>query len=43
MVAKLTDWKKKREVITKKRNLKTGVYIQANLTKKEREIQRKLR
>ena len=43
VVAKLTGWKEKSEVMTKKRNLKTGVYIEDDPTKKERETQSRLR
>ena len=43
MVAKLTGWKEKSEVMTKKRNLKTGVHIEDDPTKKERETQSRLR
>ena len=43
IIAKLENWKDKREVMRRKRELKTGVYIEDDLTWKEREMQRKLR
>ena len=43
VIAKLENWKDKREMMTRKREFKTGVYIEDDLTWKEREMQRKLR
>ena len=42
-MAKLTDWKEKKGIMTKKRGLKAGVCIEEDLTKNEREIQSRLR
>lgn len=43
VVAKLGNWEDKRAVMRKKRELKAGIYIEDDLTREEREVQRKLR
>lgn len=43
VVAELDSWDQKREVMSKKKNLKTGIWIEDGLTKEEREIQKQLR
>lgn len=43
IIATLEDWQQKREVTTKKKDLKRGIWIEDDLTWKEREIQKKLR
>lgn len=43
MLAELESWEQKKEVMEKKKNLEKSVRIEDDLTKKEREIQEKLR
>ena len=43
VVVKLKERMSKKQIMTKKENLKTGVYIDDDPTRKEREIQGKLR
>ena len=43
VVAKLGNWEDKRTVMRKKKELKAGIYIEDDLTREEREVQRKLR
>lgn len=42
-MVELDSWDKKREIMARKKNLKTEVYIEDDLTKKERNIQKQLR
>ncbi|KAK1137319.1 hypothetical protein K0M31_001831 [Melipona bicolor] len=42
-VVEIGEWEKKRKIMERKKNLRRGVYIDDNLTRKEREVQRKLR
>lgn len=42
-VVQIGEWEKKREIMAKKRNLKKLIYIEDDLTREEREVQRKLR
>lgn len=39
----LINWETKREIMVRKRDLKSGVYIEDDLTRKERVIQNQLR
>lgn len=43
VVTELESWEQKREVMSKKKNLKTGIWIEDDLTKEEKEIQKQLR
>lgn len=42
MLAELDSWKQKREVMTRKKNLEKDVIIVDDLTRKKREVQKKL-
>lgn len=41
--ASLDSWEQKKEIIKKKKELKQGIWIEDDLTKKERKIQKKLK
>jgi len=43
MVAEIDNWEQKREIMCKKKELEKGIIIEDDLTRKEREIQQKLR
>jgi len=43
MVAEIDSWEQKREIMSKKKELEKGIIIKDDLTRKEREIQQKLR
>lgn len=43
VIAKLKNWDMKRQVMSRKRGLKRGIYIDDDLTEKERNIQRQAR
>lgn len=43
VIASLDSWVQKREIMSKKRDLKQGIWIEDDLTKEEREVQRRLR
>ncbi|XP_026674460.1 trichohyalin-like [Ceratina calcarata] len=43
ILAELRSWEEKREVMQRKKTLKTGIYIDDDLTKEERLVQEKLR
>lgn len=42
-VVEIGEWEKKKEIMEKKKNLSKGVYIDDDLTREEREVQKKLR
>lgn len=42
MLAELDSWEQKREVMTRKKNLEKDVIIEDDLTRKKREVQKKL-
>jgi len=43
MVAEIDSWEQKKEIMSKKKGLEKGIIIEDDLTRKEREIQQKLR
>ena len=43
VIANLDNWEQKREIMNNKKNLKSGIWIENDLTKEEREVQGKLR
>lgn len=43
IVAKLSKWDEKKEIMIRERNLKQGVYVEDDLTREERIIQNELR
>lgn len=43
VIASLENWEQKREVMSRKKNLGQGIWIEDDLTKEEREIQRRMR
>lgn len=43
VVAEISSWGQKREIMVKKKELKSGIFIDDDLTRKEREIQKYLR
>lgn len=43
IIAEIENWEEKREIMRRKKELKRGIFIEDDLTKKEREIQYKLR
>lgn len=42
IIAKMEKWEEKREIM-KRKNLKSGIYVEDDLTRKEREVRRRLR
>lgn len=43
ILVKLQEWKEKKAIMVKKKELKKGIYIEDDLTRKEREVQMRLR
>lgn len=43
IIVKMEKWEEKRKIMIRKKNLKRGIFIKDDLTKKKREVQRRLR